>query len=259
MYSMYFYRGRFTPYSESINRFIIILTPSKNNNIINYCLITINCDIDCDGIENKFVFSVAAQGGFINHCDQNHCNHIDINIEIIQQENNSNFAKFCIDLIVTIMNYTVIWYPKLQSRITCTILSVTKFEYTAHLVSLQETTLSATVNGKIKNGFNLLHHQLLTFKATVHENITSALQLAQPGSGCNTYHSRLNTLKLRLKLKHTEIIQYLIIIPLELTKFITSYISRGSSTVLLLVTLHQLRELQRSNEHKGVSDKFMSG
>ena len=129
-------------------------------------------------------------------------------------------------------------------------------------MSLQEATLSTTVIEKIKNGFNLLHHQLLTFKATVHENITSALQLAQPGSGCNTYHPKLNTLKLRLlclKLKHTEIVQYLIIIPLELIKFTTSYISRGSSIVLLLVTLHQLRELQRSNEHKGVSDEFMSG
>ena len=65
-----------------------------------------------------------------------------------------------------------------------------------------------------------------------------------------------------------QIADYLIRL-LELTKFTTSYfyfesvvylyISRGRSTVLLLVNLHQLKELQRSNEHKGVSDKFMSG
>ena len=52
--------------------------------------------------------------------------------------------------------------------------------------------------------------------------------------------------------------------------YISMYISRVSYAVLFtndrdlqplyeLVTSHQLRELQRSNEHKGVSDEFMSG
>ena len=259
-----------------------VFTSSNNNNIKNCCLVIINGDVDCDVMENNFVFSTAAQGVSINYCYQDHRNHFDDNIVMIKQENNSDFANFCIDLIVKIMSYPVIWCTKLQPYTTCTISSLTKFEYTAPLMSLQEATFSTNIIAKIKNGFNLLHHQYLTFKATVHENITSALRPsqpgpvcntyhenitsalrpAQPGPGCNTYHPKLNSRKLRLlclKLKHTEIVQYFISRPLELTKFTTSYISRGGSIVLLLLTLHQLKKLQRSKEHKGVSEKCMSG
>ena len=82
---------------------------------------------------------------------------------------------------------------------------------------------------KIKNSCNLLHHQHLTSKATVHENTTSAHRPAQPGPGYNTCHTKkLHTPKLRLihpwlKLNCIGIFQCLMIRPLELTKFTTSY------------------------------------
>jgi len=109
---------------------------------------------------------------------------------------------------------------KLQPCTTCTIFFPTKYEYKNPLMSLQEATSSTAVIKKTNNGYNLLHHQHLTFKATVHKNTTSALWPTQPGPGRNTYHQKLHTLKLRLlrpwlKLKWAEIIQCLINRPLE--------------------------------------------
>ena len=77
-----------------------VSTSSNNNNIKNHCLVIISSDVDCDDIENNLVFSTAAQGGSINYCDHEHRNHFDDIIVIIRQENNSDFANFCIDLIV---------------------------------------------------------------------------------------------------------------------------------------------------------------
>ena len=70
-------------------------------------------------------FPIAAQGRSSNHCDQDHCEQGHDNIENIKQENNFDFAEFCIDLIAEIMSYPVIWRSKLQPCTTSTILFLT--------------------------------------------------------------------------------------------------------------------------------------
>ena len=111
---------------------------------------------------DKFIIDIHADTAYASRND-------------IEYENNSDFVKLCLDLIVEVMSCPVIWCSKLQPCTTCTILFPTKFEYTAPAMSLQAATSSTAVTEKISNGFNLLHHKHLTFKATIHENITSSL------------------------------------------------------------------------------------
>ena len=61
----------------------------------------------------------------------------------------------------------------------------------------------------------------------------------------------------REKMKVVDLVMYL-----YLFRVIYAVLSNNNQDLQSLyefLTLHQLRELQRSNEHKGVSDEFMSG
>ena len=53
-----------------------------------------------------------------------------------------------------------------------------------------------TVTEATNDGLQFIHHQLLTFKATVHEDNMGALQLAQLKPGCNTPRSKFYALKI---------------------------------------------------------------
>ena len=143
-----------------------------------------------------------------------------------------------------------------------------------------------SVNEKINKSLNFLPHQHLILKAKFHEDTTNALQPAYPGSGCNISHANLYTFTQNKTVTKYQTADYLIQ-ALQRYKYITNsttlifslefavhlyipmYISRMSYAVLSnniqdlqplyeLVTLHQLRELQCSNEHKRVSVEFMS-
>ena len=84
-------------------------------------------------------------------------------------------------------------------------------EYTARSMSLRASIPLMVVTEAINKGLNFVHHSLLTFKATVHEDNMGALQLAQLEPGQNTPRSKFYALKLHwfrswLKPKFIEII-----------------------------------------------------
>ena len=106
------------------------------------------------------------------------------------------------------MGCPVIWCSKLQP---CIATSTMESEYTALSMSLRAAIPLMAVTEAINKGLEFVHHRLLTFKATVHEDNMGALRLSQLEPGRNTPRSKFYTLKLHwfrswLKPKCIEII-----------------------------------------------------
>ena len=185
----------------------------------------------------------------------------------------------------------VIWCVKLQAYTHLFPI------FTVFSTFLYTITSLTTVTERIHIGHNLSRHQILISKTNVHEDITSALRLTQFGLGCHTYRSNPHSHSYSFTLhrflsyfpsimsptKTQSFFQDKATTKYQTTDLVRSlestclYISRGSHTVLLnnvqdlhnimslilssklhknIYSIH-LRELQSSNEHKGVSDKFM--
>ena len=106
------------------------------------------------------------------------------------------------------MGCPVIWCSNLQP---CIATSTMESEYTALSMSLRAAIPLMAVTEAINKGLGFVHHRLLTFKATVHEDNMGALRLAQLEPGRNTPCSKFYALKLHwfrswLKPKSIEII-----------------------------------------------------
>ena len=86
-----------------------------------------------------------------------------------------------------------------------------EIEYTTLSISLLVAILLLEVTNAINIGFSFVKDQILTFKATVHEDNMGALRLAQLEPGRNTPRSKFYALKLHwfrswLKPKAIEIV-----------------------------------------------------
>ena len=84
-------------------------------------------------------------------------------------------------------------------------------EHSAFSMSLQSAIPLMAVTEAINAGLNFIHHQLLTFKATVDEDNMVPLHVTQLEPGCNTPCSKFYSFKLHwfrssLKPKCIEII-----------------------------------------------------
>ena len=99
------------------------------------------------------------------------------------QGTNLDSDKSCTGFIVEVIGCSVIWCFKLQPCITT---STTESEYTALSMSLRAAIPLVAVTEAINNGFEFIHHRLLTFKATVREDNMGAHWLVQLEPGCNT-------------------------------------------------------------------------
>ena len=126
----------------------------------------------------------------------------------VEHGTNPDSVKSRTGFIIEVMGCPILWVARLQKSVAT---STMESEYTALSMSLRAAIPLMDIAIAITNGLHLNTKNLVTFRATVHEDNQGALALAKLEPGRHTPRSKFYAIKLHwfcswLEPKHIEII-----------------------------------------------------